>query len=79
MTNTPEEDKGLAHSLGEFFGHVIKGIKTDPSQVAKRVRTEEEPRETPQGTVIVRRTIIEEVRIEPRQNASDVNEKPRAD
>jgi hypothetical protein len=79
MSGAPEQDKGLAHSLGEFFGHVIKGIKTDPAQVAKRVRTEEEPRETPQGTVIIRRTIIEEVRVDPPREKPSDNEKPRAD
>lgn len=78
MSGTPEHDKGLAHSLGEFFGHVIKGINTDPTQVAKRVRTEEEPKQTPQGTVIVRRTIIEEVHLQPKAPEANDNEKPRA-
>jgi hypothetical protein len=50
------------HSLGEFFGHVWRGITTDPHapHVVHR-ETQEEHRDTPQGKVVLRRTIIEEV------------------
>lgn len=56
-------DKSLARSLGEFFGHIYKGITADTSEHKKRVnrRTETETRETPRGKVTIRRTIIEEV------------------
>ena len=31
MNGRPEDaDKPLMRSLGEFFGHVVKGIRTDP-------------------------------------------------
>ena len=74
------KDKTIARSLGEFFGHIWKGVKTDPKAITKtgdggvRVkvgeRHEEEVRETPQGKVTIRRTIIEEVDL-PRPEAGE--------
>jgi hypothetical protein len=62
-------DKPLLRSLGEFFGHVMHGIKTDPSQPSSRTITkqtvEHETRDTPQGKVVLKRTIIEEVHLPP--------------
>jgi hypothetical protein len=72
------QDKTIARSLGEFFGHIWRGVKTDPKQLAKsgdatRVKTrehhEEEVRETPQGKMTIRRTIIEEVDLPPNRPA----------
>jgi hypothetical protein len=61
------DDKPLMRSLGEFFGHIVQGIKTDVDPAAKKVVTrqtiEEEARQTPDGPVILRRTIIEEVEV----------------
>ena len=57
-------DKSTMRYLGEFFGHVMKGVRTDPAAPARpatRTRTEEELRETSGGRVVIRRTIIEEV------------------
>lgn len=63
------DDTGIARSLGEFFGHIWKGVKTPADAPAvRRERTETEARETPAGKVIVRRTIIEEVEL-PRKPA----------
>ena len=67
MANGP--DKPLMRSLGEFFGHIAKGVKTDPSKPTAppaptpttRATVEERVQETAQGKVILRRTIIEEV------------------
>ena len=62
--------KTISRSLGEFFGHVIKGAKTDPAAscgttatgpTTRRETTTEEARDTPAGTVILRRTVVEEV------------------
>ena len=62
------DQKSLARSLGQFFGHLIQGVKTPapPSAQAKqevRRHTEQEQVQTPQGPVFLRRTIIEEVEI----------------
>jgi hypothetical protein len=61
------QDKSLLRSLGEFFGHIAHGIKTDPAKartVTKKT-IEHESRDTPQGKVVLRRTIIEEVELPP--------------
>ena len=57
-------DKPLMQSLGEFFGHIVKGIKTKPEGPGadetvdrKNVKVEEEDR----GNMILRRTTIEEI------------------
>jgi len=59
------ENKSLARNLGEFFGHIIKGIKTDPSRKVISKDVEEEER---QG-VILRRTTIEEIEIKPKNKS----------
>jgi hypothetical protein len=64
--NSPK-DKSLLRNLGEFFGHIAHGIKTDPAKprtVTKKT-IEHESRDTPQGKVVLRRTIIEEVELPP--------------
>ncbi|MBS0197877.1 MAG: hypothetical protein JSR77_14070 [Planctomycetes bacterium] len=53
-------------SLGEFFGHIWKGVSTDPSptkriEVARKVQ--EAVRETPDGPVKLRRTTVDEVEV----------------
>lgn len=55
-------------SLGEFFGHIVRGVKTPVSGEERhevRRDVQEETRETPQGKVTLRRTTIEEVVIDP--------------
>lgn len=65
----PSKDKSLARSLGEFFGHIIKGVKTNSASDAEAQRrvvkhdVEEESRQTPEGQITLRRTTIEEVEI----------------
>ncbi|MDX2148622.1 MAG: hypothetical protein SFZ23_13985 [Planctomycetota bacterium] len=84
-------------SLGEFVGHVVKGVRTKPGpttpakhatsaskvagQPAEAARThtvrrdvEEREQETPDARVVLRRTVIEEVEIRPRE---DPPAKPR--
>lgn len=60
--------KPLMRSLGEFFGHLAKAVKTDPAADAPARRTvrhdvEEQRQHTPDGTVVLRRTTIEEVEV----------------
>jgi hypothetical protein len=58
MSSPPS--KPLMRSLGEFFGHIVKGIRTNPESKTEERRTvEEEDR----GDVILRRTTIEEIEI----------------
>ncbi|VAX42561.1 hypothetical protein MNBD_PLANCTO03-1688 [hydrothermal vent metagenome] len=64
-----EKPKSLMRNLGEFFGHIAKGVKADPTAPTvqkQEVRQEVEEREetTPDGRkIIVRRTTIEEIEI----------------
>lgn len=70
-----EPHKPFMRSLGEFFGHVWHAIRTDPTNPtnptnptgprAREVRREEqvEERDTAQGKVVLRRTIVEEVEL----------------
>jgi len=46
-------------SLGEFFGHIIKGVKSDPNRRVVRREVEEEQR----GNLTLRRTTIEEIEV----------------
>ena len=60
-----EKPKPLMRSLGEFFGHVVKGIKTDPAKEKETKRTviKKEVQEEDQGDIVLRRTTIEEIEI----------------
>ncbi len=64
----PPDNKPLMRALGEFFGEVWKGVKTDPAQPGRvsRRRVEERVEETPHGKVVLRRTIVEEIIVPPR-------------
>lgn len=80
----PPEPPTLLRSLGQFFGHIVDGIKSDPDApdaqpsagpalpdpvpsqaVVVKHEIDERTRHTPQGVVRIRRTIIEEVALEP--------------
>jgi hypothetical protein len=50
-------DKPLMRSLGEFFGHIVKAVRTRPERHELDRRVEEEDR----GDVVLRRTTIEEI------------------
>lgn len=61
-----DSDKSLMRSLGEFVGHVWKGVTSDPAREKRVVNrdVEQETRDTPEGRVTLRRTTIEEMEIE---------------
>jgi hypothetical protein len=62
-------DKSIMRSLGEFVGHIVRGVKTPvdhpPARREVKREVEEETRETPAGKVTLRRTTIEEVEYHP--------------
>jgi hypothetical protein len=74
MEHGGEKTKSLSRSLGEFFGHIWKGVKTpvEGGKVVVREEAVEEVRETAQGRVIVRRTVVEEMEVRPREEKRDV-------
>lgn len=57
--------KSMARSLGEFFGHLIHGIRSDPSRRVVRREVETQEQSTEAGRVVLRRTTIEEIEIRP--------------
>lgn len=63
----PQDKKSLSRSLGEFFGHIWKGVQEPVGQDSQkqilRQETTEQVRDTEHGKVIVRRTIVEELEI----------------
>jgi hypothetical protein len=64
---TTQPPKSLMRSLGEFFGHIVRGVKQPVAPGPREVRRESEERSLP-GGVVLRRTTIEEVEVrnEPR-------------
>lgn len=62
------QKKSLMRSLGEFVGHIVHGVKSDPNKKQVRKTVEEEQR----GNVTLRRTTIEEIEVrQPERGASD--------
>jgi hypothetical protein len=45
-------------SLGEFFGHIARAIKTDPNKKVLKKTVEEEQRD---DGIVLRRTTVEEI------------------
>ena len=74
-------------SLGEFVGHIMSGVKADPTRSTREVRrtVEEEDR----GGMILRRTTIDEVEVRhvpktesecvPEQRSADATPSPGTD
>lgn len=56
--STPAKKKPIMRSLGEFVGHVVKGLRTTPAK--KTLRTDVQEQRGDDG-VILRRTTIEEI------------------
>jgi hypothetical protein len=59
MTTAPK--KTLMRSLGEFFGHIVHAVRSNPSKQVIRKDTEETRSD---DGVILRRTTIEEIEID---------------
>lgn len=77
-TRGPQErPRSLARSLGLFVGHIIRGVKTDTSERDRRTSdrrtdTREERALGPDGErVTLRRTVIEEIEVEPADGRSE--------
>ncbi len=66
MPQSPH-DKSIMRSLGEFVGHIWRGVKTPVGNVPKVLRKEVEEREAAVGPdgerIILRRTTIDEVEV----------------
>lgn len=70
-TMADQPPKSLARSLGEFFGHIWHGVKTDPApgagpgQAPERhtVKHHVQEETSPDGQITLRRTTIEEIEV----------------
>ena len=62
---TDRKDKSIARSVGQFFGHLWKGVTSEPNTQRQVLRKdiEEEQKDTEHGAVTLRRTTIEEVEV----------------
>ena len=58
-----DEEKTLMRSLGEFFGHIVRGVKTDASSKTRVHEVSREIEEEEKDGVVLRRTTIEEIEI----------------
>lgn len=56
-----EPNKPLMRSIGEFFGHILKGIRQDVSKDRRII--ESEHREEKRGTTVIRETRIREIEV----------------
>ena len=63
----PSVMRGLGLALGDLWSVVKTGKTKPPKKHVTRQRIEEEQKDTPQGQVTLRRTIIEEIEIRPDQ------------
>ena len=66
---TAKKDKSLMRSLGEFVGHIVKGVKTDPAKPEGKKEVRREVEEEDRGDVILRRTTIEEIEFKSPEDA----------
>ena len=57
----------LARSLGQFLGHIVKAVRTDPNRRVLRREQQQERR----GDVVLRRTTIDEVELKDAGPATD--------
>jgi hypothetical protein len=53
--------KTLSRSLGEFLGHIVKAIRTDPDRSGRSRTIRRAEEEEDRGGVVLRRTTIDEV------------------
>jgi hypothetical protein len=53
--------KSIMRSLGEAFGHVMKGIRTPAEPATKKKVVRHEQEEEDRGDMVLRRTTIEEI------------------
>ena len=62
---TDARKKSLMRNIGEFFGHVFKAVRTDPSK--RSVIVKKDVQEEDRGDMTLRRTTIEEIEFKKRE------------
>jgi hypothetical protein len=59
MTNR-SKNKSLMRNLGEFVGHIVRGVRRDPARRTHVVRKDVQEQQRDDG-ITLRRTTIEEI------------------
>ncbi len=62
------KNKPLMRSLGEFFGHLYKAVRSDPG--TRRLVLNRTSRQERRGTITLRRTTTDEIEIRDTKNPS---------
>ena len=65
-------DNSLPHALGQFLGHIWRGVRADTSSKAREVARQTEEHETLDADgrrITLRRTTIDEIEIRPNNDA----------
>ena len=65
---TKSENKPLMRSLGEFVGHIVKAVRSDPS--TRRVVLKKTSQQERRGAITLRRTTTDEIEIHDTKNPS---------
>ena len=60
---TGEPRKPLMRCLGEFFGNIAQGIRTNPDEASARQEVSRTVEERVEGDMTLRRTTIDEIEI----------------
>ena len=66
-----EKKKSLMRNLGAFFGHIVKAVKTEPSE--KRTVVRKTVEEESHGDITLRRTTIEEIEFKKNDAAENAD------
>ena len=61
-TMPDEKNNSLMRNLGQFVGHIVKGLKSRPGEPQRTV-VRREVEEEDHGDMVLRRTTIEEVEL----------------
>ena len=69
MHRSPEQitmepqDKTIMRSLGEFFGHIVRGVRANPENTSEVREIHRHVEEESRGDVVMRRTTVDEIEI----------------
>ena len=58
-----DDEKTIMRSLGEFFGHIVRGVRADQSSRPRVREVSREIEEEERDGVVLRRTTIEEIEV----------------
>ena len=81
MPESRDHNQSFMRNLGEFFGHIARGIRTDPTRADSSTReVNRRVQEQRDGDVIYRRTTIDEIEVRTDPDSSPPpNDAPASD